>query len=316
MRVVITGANGFVGRPLVSGLAAAGYDIVACLRRPDTATFPSGIRVVEGCEMEAQTDWGRALAGADAVVHLAALAHEVHSTSGGEAYRRVNVEGTRGLVAAATRHRIGRFVFVSSAKVMGDGTLGPMRAWTEDDEPRPEDDYGRTKLEAERIVLAAPVGPVVLRPPVVYGPGLKANLLRLLQAVDRGRPLPLRAIRNARSMIYVGNLVDAIERCLWHPAAAGGTFFVEDGETLSTAELADRMGRHLGRPARLLPIPPRILLAGGGLLGHRRDVERVISSLTVDSTLVRKRLEWRPPFTLDEGLVETIRWYRANQRAK
>jgi nucleoside-diphosphate-sugar epimerase len=316
-RILVTGASGFVGGSLVARLARDGHEVVATVRRPQDV--PGAARVASGLDVrDASPAWADAMRGVDAVVHLASLVHEVRDPSAWGEYRRANLEGTRRLAELAAHAGARRFVLVSTAKVMGEGTLGAMTPWREDDAPHPEGPYGTTNLEAERAALDVGakrgMDVVVLRPPVVYGEGLKANLLRLLRAIDKGRPLPLGAARNDRSLVYVGNLVDAIALALEHPDAAGRTFFVSDDETVSTAELARRMARALGKPrARLVPVPTRALVLAAAALGRRRDAERALASLVVDSSAIRKTLGWSAPFTLDEGLARTAAWYEAHR---
>lgn len=310
-RILVTGATGFVGRSLIPHLAAQAHEITAATRR--AAEIPCAARIVSDLSMGPATDWTRALDGIDVVVHLAALAHETHRTSDASQYELVNVGGTRSLAESAARAGVKRFVYLSTVKVMGEGTLGAMRPWRETDEPRPIGPYGSTKLAAERVVqdagARAGMETVVLRPPVVYGPGLKANLLRLARAIHRGVPLPLGRADNVRSLVFTGNLADAIARCAAHPRAAGKTFFVADTETVSTAELARRIALHMGKKARLAPVPPRALAAAGALLGRRLDVERALASLVVDTSSIRTELEWSPPSSLDEGLAATVAWF-------
>jgi nucleoside-diphosphate-sugar epimerase len=208
-----------------------------------------------------------------------------------------------------------RFVFVSSVKVNGEERAA---AYTEADTPMPEDAYALSKWEAEQglrqIAAATGLEVVILRPPLVYGPGVGANFLALMHAVARGIPLPLGAINNRRSLIFVGNLADAILCCLEHPVAAGKTFLVSDGEDVSTPALVRRMAAALGGPARLVALPMPVLRAAAALAGKSALATRLLDSLTVDGTAIRHTLGWSPPFTLDEGLRETAAWY-LSQRA-
>jgi len=207
-----------------------------------------------------------------------------------------------------------RLVFLSSVKVNGEGRLNP---YTETDEPKPEDPYGVSKHEAEEILrkVAAETGleVVIIRPPLVYGPGVKANFLRLLRVADCGVTLPLGSINNKRSFVYLGNLVDAIAVCMKHPGAAGQTYLVSDGEDVSTPELIRRVALSLGKPARLLPFPPGMLHLAGRLSGNSDAVERLIGSLQVDSSKLRRELGWHPPFTMEQGLKETAEWYTTSK---
>ncbi|NNC27756.1 SDR family oxidoreductase [Longimicrobium terrae] len=315
--VLVTGARGFVGRAVCQALEAAGRPVRRALRTPPEDA-PGGDVAVVGDLSEA-TDWSAALRGVDAVVHLAARVHVMNDTAADpEAeYDRVNHRATAALARAAAAAGVRRFVFVSTVKVNGEATDGtPFR---ESDAPAPSDPYGRSKLAAERAVHAtgAQTGleTVVIRPPLVYGPGVRANFAALLGAVARGLPLPLGGVRNRRSLVYVGNLAHAIVTCVDAPGAAGGTFLVSDGPAVSTAELVRRMGVALGRPARLLPVPPGLIRAAAGLLGRSGAAERLTSSLEVDDGALRRAAGWVPPFTLDQGLTVTAADYRSRRGA-
>lgn len=263
------------------------------------------------------TDWGAALSGVDTVVHLAARVHVTDETAADPmaAFRQVNVLGTERLARSAAAAGVRRLVFLSSVKVNGEGTRG--RAYTEGDAPAPEDGYARSKWEAERglarIADETGLEVVVLRPPLVYGPGVKANFLALMRAIDRGLPLPLGAIDNRRSLLFVGNLADAVVRCIGHPGAAGKTFLLRDGEDVSTPELIRRLARALERPARLFPFPPALLKLAAGLAGRREAADRLLGSLTVDDSRIRRELGWAPPHGLDQGLRITAAWYRSRR---
>jgi len=263
-------------------------------------------------EIDGTTDWREALHGVHAVVHLAARVHVMRDVAADPLaqYRAVNVDGTLNLARQAAAAGVRRFVFISSIKVNGEERAA---AYTEADTPAPEDAYALSKWEAEQGLrqIAAQTGleVVILRPPLVYGPGVGANFLALMHAVARGIPLPLGAIDNRRSLIFVGNLADAILCCLEHPAAAGKTFLISDGEDVSTPALVRRMAAALGRPARLVALPIPVLRAAAALVGKSALAIRLLDSLTIDGTAIRHTLGWSPPFTLDEGLRETAAWY-------
>lgn len=302
-QVLVTGANGFVGQALRAQLAARGQVVKAAVRRP----LPAGIVVGE---LGAETVWSVALADCDAVVHLAARVHVMRDGAADPlaAFRAVNVEGTLNLARQAARAGVKRFVFLSSIKVNGEGRDEP---YGEADSATPVDPYAISKWEAEQGLreIAAQTGMevVILRPPLVYGPGVKANFARLIRAVDRGWPLPLGAIHNRRSLLFLGNLVDAIRLCLEHPAAANRTYLLSDGEDISSPELVRRLARAMGKPARLLPVPAWAFGMAGRLLGKRQEVARLLGSLTIDSRAIRRELGWVPPYTLDQGLALTVR---------
>src|SRR3954471_2453487 len=309
LSVLITGATGFVGGALCDSLTQQGHALKGALRMP-TKLFPYPSIAVG--HIGPATDWRDALAGCDAVVHLAAHVHVMRSTSESSGvYRAVNVEGTRNLARQAARSGVRRFVFLSSVKVHGEATVG--RALVEGDPPMPVDDYGRSKIEAEKRLtsIAAETGMevAIVRPPLVYGPGVKANFRSLLRAVDAGIPLPFSSVHNKRSLIYLGNLAHAIAMCLTHRAAANRTLFVSDGQDVSTPQLIDEVAAALGKKARLFPLPPAILAGAGALVGCANMMSRLTDSLQIDISLIRSTLGWEPPFTLSQGLADTACWY-------
>lgn len=305
MKVLVTGATGFVGGGLCSQLAAAGYVVVPAVRR----ACGGADEMIVG-DIGDKTHWGAALAGCEVIVHLAARVHAVPGRAESDArelYRAANTTAALNLARQAAESGSKRIVFVSTVKVNGEGRDEPYR---ETDTPSPEDAYAISKWEAEqglhRIAQETGLEVVILRPPLVYGPGVKANFARLIETVARGVPLPLGAIRNRRSLLYLGNFVDAIRVCIEHPAAAGQTFLLDDGHPVSTPELIRAVARALGRPARLLPVPVKLLHLGGALLGRRAAVARLTGSLCVDSSLIRTRLGWTPPYSMEAGLAATV----------
>lgn len=260
----------------------------------------------------ADADWDRALQDVETVVHLAALAHRGRGVAERD-YVRANVEVTRALVAAGLRCGVRRFVFASSVKVNGERTFE--QPFRERDAPNPQDAYGRSKQAAEQVLhaAAARLETVILRLPLVYGPGVGANLLALMRAVDRGLPLPLAGVRNTRSFLFTGNLVSAIDAARLHPAAAGETFLVCDGEDLSTPELVRRLAARLERRPRLVACPLWLLRAAAVAVGKRDALARLTGSLAVDASRFRAVTGWRPPFTVDEGIAATVAWYRSRR---
>ncbi|NIU05472.1 MAG: SDR family oxidoreductase [Gammaproteobacteria bacterium] len=313
MRVLVTGATGFVGRALCRELLRRGHTVVAAVRRE--AELPDGCETRLVAEIGPDTDWSATLVGIDAVAHLAARVHVMRASAADElaAYRRTNVEGTLRLARAAAQAGVERFVFLSSIKVMGE--VSPHGPLTEADPPRPQDPYAVSKLEAERglseVAGRYAMGLVILRPPLVYGPGVKGHFHSLLRLVDRGVPLPLGAIDNRRSLLYLGNLADAIGLCLSHPAAPGKTFLLRDGEDLSTPDLVRRLAAALGRRSFLFSFPPSWLLPMARALGRGGQAERLLGSLCLEDRPIRQELGWPPPFTVQDGLRETAEWYRA-----
>jgi nucleoside-diphosphate-sugar epimerase len=315
LKVLVTGATGFVGSALCAQLLQRGYEVRRSTRRaPENSAASEVATTVAVGEVGPNTDWTAAVEGVDVVVHLAARVHVLADTATDALaeYRRVNVEGTRSLAAASLPASVRRVVFLSSAKVHGERSVRP---FSERDAPHPEDAYALSKVEAEEALKATLAGGrtqwTILRPPLVYGPQVRANFLRLLRTVARGVPLPLARIDNRRSLVYVGNLVNAIEACIEQEAASGNTWLVSDGEDLSTPELVRRLARALNRPARLMPLPVGLLRFAGKLSGRSAAIDRLVDSLQVDSTAIRLGLRWTPPYTVDQGLLETARWFRA-----
>lgn len=307
-RVLVTGASGFIGQTLLPMLADRGYRIRAAGRSP-----VGGVEHVRVGDLGPETDWQTSLAGIDAVVHLAARVHVMDPENDPSAYRQANSEGTRKLAEDAAASGVRRFVLLSTAKVLGEASP-PGRAFRDADAPQPVDPYATSKLEGEEALagVAARSGmrSVVLRPPLVYGPGVGANFLRLMRAVDRGRPLPVGRIANRRSLVYVGNVASAIAMCLEHPDAPGRRLLVCDGEDLSTPELATRLALALGTRARLIGVPPALLRLAGTLLGRRAEVDRLLGDFAVKATGLSQDLGWRPRYTVDAGLRATAEWFR------
>jgi nucleoside-diphosphate-sugar epimerase len=313
--IVVTGVNGFVGTALVPALSRRTGAVRGVVRRLNGCASPGNNAAVG--DIGSETCWKQALAGADRGIHLAGRVHYPHDNTADSLaeFRKVNVAGTLKLAREAARQGARRFVFVSSIKVNGDSSRMP---FTADDVPAPADPYAISKHEAEQGLraLAEETGleMVIIRPPLVYGPGVKANFLTMLKWLKRRVPLPLGAIYNRRSLVALDNLVDLIITCLKHPAAANQTFLVSDGEDLSTTELLQRLGKAMGRPARLLPVPVRLLEAGAAVIGKREVARRLCGSLQVDISKARRLLGWRPPVSVEEGLQATARYFLESQK--
>jgi nucleoside-diphosphate-sugar epimerase len=317
--LLVTGASGFVGHRVCADAVRGGLEVRGAVRRDDAA-LRRGVQRVVVREMADPTGWAAALAGVERVIHLAARVHVMReqATDPLSAFREVNVDGTRALVRAAAAAGVTRFVYVSTVKVHGEGRDRP---YSSDDPLRPADPYGQSKAEAEAVVQSegAPMTRVVVRPPLVYGPAVGGNFGRLLNwshAAARW-PLPLGGIDNRRSLVFVGNLANAL---LYLATAedddvVSGSWLVSDGEDLSTSELLARLGRAAGRPVRLVPVPESLLSTLARFAGRSAEANRLLGSLTVDSSPLRS-IGWIPPFTVDEGLRETVRWWQNSRERK
>jgi UDP-glucose 4-epimerase len=315
MKVLITGGTGFVGQHLVSALIQRSLPYVIAVRtQAENSAHPSFISLGD---INAHTAWSQALEGVTDVIHLAARVHITHETSSDAyaAFRSVNTEGTLNLARQAAAAGVRRFVFLSSVKVNGEGSP---HAYRETDTPAPEDAYAVSKWEAEQGLweISAETGMqiVILRIPLVYGPGVGANFLQLLKAVNKAWPLPLGAILNQRSLLYIGNLVDAILAVLEHPDAANKLYLMSDGQDVSTSQLVECIAQALNKSPRLFSLPQGLIRAAAGVLGKSSAVDRLFGSLYLDSSKFRQDLGWVPPFSLQEGLNETASWYQSPLR--
>ncbi|VXC34171.1 UDP-glucose 4-epimerase [Burkholderia sp. 8Y] len=311
-RIAVTGANGFVGRAVTRALIDAGKEPVGIVRQK------AGAHTVQVPSLDAITP--AVFQGCDAVIHLAARVHVMRDAAADPlaAFRAVNVDGALATAEAARRAGATRFVFVSSIKALAEFDHGePLK---ETDERHPPDAYGVSKAEAEvrlqEFGARKGLEIVIARPPLVYGPEVRANFLALMQAIAKGVPLPIGAVTARRSLVYVDNLASALVECASHPHAANQMFHVTDAEDPGVAELARRLGQHLKRPARLLPVPVSILQTAGRLTGKSAQVERLTGSLRVDSTHIRGVLGWRPPYSLDAGLAATAQWFLQQRAAE
>lgn len=317
-RILVTGATGFVGQAVIPALQAAGWQVRAAVRSVQAATVPPGVppgvEIVSSPDLAdgLACDWRAAVAGCQAVLHLAARVHQMNDSAADPlaAFRHANRDSVHALAEQAAAAGVTRLVFVSSIKVNGEETP-PGRIYRPDDTPAPCDPYGVSKAEAEAALWAVAkqsgLQVVVVRPPLVYGPGVKANFAALMEAVWKGTWLPLGAVQNKRSLVSVGNLVSALVVVADHPAAAGQTFFVSDGEDLSTSALIRRLGQAMGRSPRLVAVPPGMLRAALRLIGKGAMADRLLGSLVVDSSALRDCCGWQPPLTVDQGLAAAVR---------
>lgn len=319
--LLVTGSTGFVGRHLVTRLVDEA-SLRCAVREPASARLPAaavaiGIRAIDG-----STDWTDAVAGVQTVIHLAARAHILEDRVADPlaAFRAVNTEGTLALARQAVAAGVRRLVFVSSIKVNGENSLN--QPFSAADVPQPVDPYGISKHEAEvglrELSRSTGLEVVIVRPPLVYGPGVRANFLRLMQIVERGVPLPLGSVTNRRSLVSVWNLVDLLRVCAFSEQAAGQTFMVSDGQDVSTATLVTLLAKAFGRRPRLLNVPEGLLRAGARLTGQMAEYTRLCGSLQVDIAATEATLGWHPPIALTAGIERTVNAYREQptQRSK
>jgi len=318
-KVLITGSNGFVGKALTEELVTKGFNVNGAVRSLAPVNFPETISKFAINDINSKTDWQKALEDVDVVILLAARVHIMKDAARDvlAEFRRVNVEGALNLARQAERAGVRRFIFISSIKVNGEATLLG-RPFTEADQPAPVDPYGISKREAEaalrQLARETAMEVVIIRPPLVYGPGVKANFQSMMRWLEKGAPLPLGAIHNRRSLVALENLVNLIITCIHHPAAANQTFLVGDGEDLSTTELLRRTAVALGKTPRLVPVPVRVLMCGACLLGKQAVAQRLCGSLQVDISKARVLLGWTPLVSVDEALHKTAQHYMKSRK--
>ena len=313
-RILLTGATGFIGKSMAKRLFSDGYNIVSALRVHPTAQLLSGEVIVVG-DIGSNTDWSRALSGVEFVVHCASRVHIMTDVSKNPLaeFRAVNVGGTISLAKQAAAAGVKRFIFLSSIKVNGESTISG-HPFTADLPPNPADPYAVSKYEAEMglsaVSLETGMEIVIIRSPLVYGPGVKANFLSMLNLLFRRIPLPLGAVKdNRRSFVYLDNLVDLIVTCIKHPAAANQIFLVSDDDDLSTTSLLQRLASNLGKPSKLIKVSPRLIQFGASFIGKASIAQRLCGSLQVDIKKTQDFLGWSPPVSLDDGLRQTAEHY-------
>ena len=310
--VFVTGAGGFVGQALCRRLLADGWRVRGAVRTSQGTIMPDGAEIIHIDHIERAVDWPPLLSGMDIIVHLAARVHVARETAldPSAAFREVNVRATERLAKAAAVAGVKRLIYISTVKVHGEVSQKPL---TEEDPIAPADPYSVSKWEAERVLrqVSGETGldVVILRPPLVYGPGVKANFLSLLKWVAGGFPLPLGAIENQRSLIYLDNLVDAISVVMNRPEAAGQTFLVSDGQDVSTPQLIQQIAASMHIKPRLWPASMNLLKFLGRISGRIAEAAKIIGSLSVDASKIGERLQWRPPYAFEQGIRETVQWY-------
>lgn len=311
--MLVTGANGFVGQALCAGAIRCGLHVRGAVR--STCELPAGAEPVMVGAISGETDWTDALRGVDIITHLAARVHVMKDTTADPLaeFLKINLHGTVNLARQAAHAGVRRFVYVSSIKVNGEETHGGHK-FSVSDIPAPQDSYGASKWEAEiglhKVAQETGMEVVIVRPPLVYGPGVKGNFAQMLGVVAKRFPLPFASVHNLRSLICVENLVDALIACATHPAAAGQTYLVCDGEDVSTPDLLRQLAAAMGVPSRLFPYPPSLLRLVGKLTGKSQQLERLLGSLQIDGDKIRRDLNWAPPYSLRQGLQVTAEWYR------
>lgn len=309
---LVTGAGGFVGSALCEKLLSMGSLVKGTVRsQKKLSFFPAGVVVVQTGEIDGDTSWKVALSDVDVVIHLAGVAHKVNKRLKDDfpEYRRVNVIGTECLARACARAGVRRFIFLSSIGVNGEFTF--KRSFSENDIPYPVGAYAISKYEAEqalrRVASDSGMEIVILRPPLVYGPNAPGNFSRFMSLIEREIPLPLGKINNLRSFLYLGNLTDAIVACINHPLAAGETFLVSDGQDVSTLEFMKMIASSMGKNPAFFFLHPIILKILTKIIGKADELEKLTGSLLVDSNKIRNLLDWKPPFSLEEGIKETVK---------
>ena len=316
--ILITGANGFVGRALCVEAKRRELAVRGAVRTP--ASLPAGIESCIVGGLDGNTDWTEALRDIGVVIHLAARVHVMRERVGDPLveFLKANLDGTVNLARQAARAGVRRFVYVSSIKVNGECTAGN-HAFSELDEPAPQDPYAVSKWRAEQalreIERETGIEVVILRPPLIYGAGVKGNFLNLLHVVYKGRPLPLAGVHNLRSLLYLGNFVDALLLCAKHPAAAGRTYLLRDGEDISISGLINHLAAGMGKKLDLFSLPMWLLRGGAALLARQESLDRLVGSLRIDDALIRKELGWQPAFSVQDGLRKTAEWYAEADRS-
>jgi len=312
--ILVTGANGFICRNLCPVLKEKGYYVRGAVRG-EAHDVSGADEYIKVGNINESTDWQQTLDGVDTVIHLAARVHVISdlSDTSVEIFRKINVRGTERLALSAAKAGVRRFIFISSIGVNGDSSQN--KTFTEDSIPNPVGAYAVSKWEAENVLKkigdSTGMEIVILRPPLIYGPGVKANFKNLIKLAGSGMPLPFKKINNLRSFLYIGNLIDIIDICIKHPMAIGETFIISDGQDISTPDLIKMISCIMGKKSSLFYLHPGILKALCKIVGLETELRKLTGSLLVDSSKIRNLLGWKPPFTMEDGLRETVKNFKA-----
>jgi nucleoside-diphosphate-sugar epimerase len=319
LKILVTGATGFIGQAVISALLANPVHHLYALTRPKSGNLPEAVTRIDIENLDGETDYGKLLDDIDVIIHLAAHVHQPNDTADAQInrYHAVNTEGTLNLASQAAAAGVGRFIYLSTIKVNGEFTR-PGHPFTADDQPNPGDHYAVSKSDAERglrmLTTRTRMSHVIIRPPLVYGPGVKANFLKIINVVSKGIPLPFGAINNRRSLVSLENLTNLICRCIDHPRAANQTFLVSDDRDVSTSELLRMIAHSLGKPCRLFVLPDYLLNLAATLFGKQDIAIRLFGNLQVDVEKTKSLLDWRAVGTLEESINTTVMSYKRQTR--
>ena len=310
-KILVTGASGFIGKKICESLIFKNYDVIAAVRNSDKISQNLKNTVISG-DINVNTSWSNSLKNIDCIIHCIEKQQTKNKKSSLQDNRNINLSGKRNLEEQAVKEGVKRSIFISSIKVNGEKTLKNF-SFKHDDKPMPQNNYAISKLEAEQLLLEisrkSSLEVVIIRPPLVYGPNVKGNFLRLIKLAYNRIPLPILSIKNSRSMVGLDNLVDLISHCINHKSASGEVFLVSDGQDLSTPEIVKKLGLAMGKPKLLIPIPIFILKFLFYIFGKTEELDRLLGSLKLDCSHTINLLNWRPPNNTDENILKTAKWY-------